>query len=75
MEQIGTLFELEFEPLGVHQLDETTVLLRMRVAFTAHATGRHVRLPVLELLTVRRERVERSVIYLSDTAALLNALG
>lgn len=51
MQEIGALFELEFEPLGLHQLDETTVFLRTHVAFTARATGRRVRLPVLELLT------------------------
>jgi SnoaL-like protein len=74
MRQIGELFELEFEPLRLHALDEVTVLLQMRVTFTARSSGRAVTLQVVELLEVEHERVRRSEVYLSDTAALLQTL-
>ncbi len=74
MEQIGALFALTFEPGALHALSDDEVLLRMHVTFVARATGRSVRLPVLELLRVRRGRVERSEVFVSDTAALLSTL-
>jgi len=58
----------------VHALDDATILLRMRVTFTARATGRSTHLPVLELLTVKDGRVTRSHVFVSDTAALLGTL-
>jgi hypothetical protein len=74
MQQIGELFDLEFEPLRLHALDEGTVLLHMRVTFSARGSANAVTLPVLELLDVEHGRVKRSEVYLSDTAALLRAL-
>jgi len=74
MQRIGELFDLEFAPDGVHALDDATILLRMRVTFTARATGRSTHLPVLELLTVKDGRVTRSHVFVSDTAALLGTL-
>jgi hypothetical protein len=74
LRQIGNLFELEFEPRGLHALDELTVLLRMNVTFTARRTARSVNLAVLELIDVQHGRVKRSEVYLSDTAALLETL-
>lgn len=74
MQRIGELFELEFEPQGLHDLDDSTVLLRMHVTFTGRETGRTVRLPVLEVLTVRDARVSHSQVFIGDTAALLATL-
>ncbi len=74
MRQIGELFDLRFAPDGLHTLDDTTVLLRMHVTFTARATGRSARLLVHELLTVIDARVRRSEVILADTAALLRTL-
>src|SRR5436305_883500 len=69
LQKIGGLFDLQFAPDGLHALDDTTVLLRMHVTFTARATGRSSRLPVLELLTVEADRVTRSHVFIGDTAA------
>jgi hypothetical protein len=74
MQRIGELFALEFELDGLDALDASTVLLRMRVTFTAHATQRARRLPVVELLTLRDARVARSEVFVFDTAALLALL-
>ncbi|MGZ4305737.1 MAG: nuclear transport factor 2 family protein [Solirubrobacteraceae bacterium] len=74
MEQITTLFELAFDPPGLYALDETTVVVRMNVTFTARSTGRSVKLSVVEVLTVVRGRVRRSEVFLADTAALLATL-
>jgi len=75
MQRIGGLFELEFEPRGRYALDDTTVLQRMDVTFTAQSTGRSVKLPVLEILHVFGGRVHRSEVFLADTAALLATMG
>jgi SnoaL-like domain len=75
MQRIGRLFELDFEPLGLHALDGGLVLLRMIVTFTARASGRSVRVPVVEILRVERGLVARSEVYLADPAALLATLG
>jgi uncharacterized protein len=74
MQQIGDLFDLQFEPLGLHGLDGHTVLLHMNVTFTARRGRGSVTLPVLELLDVEEGRIKRSEVYLSDTAALLGTL-
>jgi hypothetical protein len=74
MQQIDNLFELAFEPERLVALDDSTVLLQMHVTFTSRATGHAVRLPVLELLQVADRRVERSQVFLADTAALLATL-
>ena len=74
MQRIGEIFDLKFAPDGLHTLSDTKVLLRMHVTFTARATGRRTRLPVLELLTVNDARVTRSHVFISDTAALLRTL-
>jgi hypothetical protein len=74
LEQIGSLFDLQFARDGLYALDDRTVLLRMHVTFTARATGRSIRLLVLELLTIETARVSRSKVVISDTAALLSAL-
>jgi ketosteroid isomerase-like protein len=74
MQRIGRLFELEFEPRGHYALDDTTVLQRMDVTFSARSTGRAVKLPVLEILHVFGGRVRRSEVFLADTAALLATL-
>jgi ketosteroid isomerase-like protein len=74
MQHINGLFELEFEPEGIHALDASTVLLRMHVTFTGRATGHARRLPVVELLRTRDGRVARSEVFLFDTAALLSLL-
>jgi ketosteroid isomerase-like protein len=75
MQEIGSLFELAFEPQGVHALDDRTVVLRMNVTFTARSTARSVTQRVVELLDVQRGRVRRSEVFLADTAALLATLG
>jgi ketosteroid isomerase-like protein len=75
LRRIGELFELGFEPDGVRAVDDRTVLLRMDVTFRARGTGRAVRMPVVEVLTVRAGRVARSEVFLHDTAALLATLG
>jgi hypothetical protein len=72
--RIGELFELAFEPDRLASVDDSTVLLQMHVTFTARATGARVRLPVVELLQVDAGRVERSRVFISDTAALLATL-
>jgi uncharacterized protein len=74
MKRIVATFELGFEPHGLYALDEQTVLLHMDVTFTARGTGKHVTLPVLELLKVTGSRVRRSEVFISDTAALLATL-
>jgi ketosteroid isomerase-like protein len=74
MKTIGDLFELAFAPEAVDAIDESTVLLRMRVTFAHRKSGRSVTLPVLELLRVHGGRVKRSEVYLGDTAALLETL-
>ena len=74
MQQIGNLFELAFEARELHALDETTVIVRMNVTFTARHTGRSLRLRVVELLEVAGGRVRRSEVFLADTAALLATL-
>ena len=74
LQRIGGLFELGFEPHGVHALDEQTVLLRMRVTFRERQSGAELALPVLELLTVREHRVARSEVFLQDPAALVRLL-
>ena len=74
MAQIGSLFELAFEPQGVHALDDRTAVLRMNVTFTARSSGRSVTLRVVELLDVQGGRVRRSEVFISDTAALLATL-
>lgn len=75
MQEIGSLFELAFEPQGVHALDARTAVLRMNVTFTARSTRRSVALRVVELLDVQDGRVRRSEVFLADTAALLATLG
>lgn len=75
MQRIGGLFELGFALEGVHAVGEATVLLHMIVSFTARASGRGVRLPVLELITLRDRRIARIEVFLGDTAALLQTLG
>ena len=74
MQQISTLFELAFEVRGVHALDETTVIVRMEVTFTARSTARSLKLRVVEVLQVVRGRVRSSDVFLADTAALLGTL-
>ena len=74
LQQIGSMFELEFEPHGLHALDEHRVLLQMDVTFTARSTGNRAKLPVLELLELASGRVRRSEVFISDTAALLSTL-
>ena len=74
MKRIGELFAVAFEPTAVNAVDESTVLLRMHVTFTARSTGRSVRLSVVEILEVAAGRVRRSEVFLSDTAALLATL-
>jgi ketosteroid isomerase-like protein len=74
MQRIGELFELEFEPERLYALDDSGVLLRMQVTFTARHTRRSVRLRVVELLEVADGRVRRSEVFLADTAALLATL-
>src|SRR4051794_14820137 len=71
MKEIGELFDLDFQPIGLDALSDQLVVLRMLVTFTARAGDRSVRLPVVELLSVRMGRVTRSEIYISDTARLL----
>ena len=74
MKRIGALFELAFEPEGFHAVGDNRVMLRVNVTFTARSTGRKVRLPVVELLTVRAGRIARSEVFLFDTVALLATL-
>lgn len=74
LQRIGGLFELRFDLDRLQAVGEDTVLLRMVVSFTAHATGRSVALPVVELLTLRGGRIARSEVFLKDTAALLATL-
>jgi ketosteroid isomerase-like protein len=74
IQRIGRLFELQFDLDRLESVGDDTVLLRMVVTFTAHATGRSTSLPVVELLTVRSGRIARSEIFLQDTAALLATL-
>jgi ketosteroid isomerase-like protein len=74
MREIGELFELAFEPRGLYAVDETTVLLRMQVTFSARTTGHSVTLPVVEVLEVAGGRVRRSEVFLANTAALLATL-
>lgn len=74
MKEIGELFDLDFQRVGLDALGEELVILRMFVTFTARSGRRSVRLPVVELLQVRGSRVRRSEVYISDTAALLEAL-
>jgi ketosteroid isomerase-like protein len=74
LQRIGALFELRFEPGPVRSAGDDTVVLRMRVTFTARSTGRSVALRVVELLTVRDGRLARSEVFLEDTAALLATL-
>lgn len=75
MQAIGALFELKFEPVGCHAVGDNMVVLRLNVRFAARATGRQVRLPVVELFTLRAGRIARSEVFLFDTAALLATLG
>jgi uncharacterized protein len=74
MQRIGELFELAFEPQGLHALDQKTVVLRIHVTFTARSTGRSVKLPVVEFLEVAGGLVQSSEVFLADTAALLATL-
>jgi hypothetical protein len=74
MQRIGSLFDLQFEPERVQALDARTVLLHMHVTFTSRSTRNTRRLPVLELLTTRGDRVARSEVFIFDTAALLALL-
>ncbi len=74
MQQIRTPFELAFEPHGLYALDETTVIVRTNVTFSARSTGRSLKLRVVEVLEVVRGRVRRSEVFLADTAALLATL-
>jgi uncharacterized protein len=74
MQTIDALFELSFEPQRLIALDDADVLLRMTVTFTARTTGRSARLRVLELLRVDDGRVQRSEVFLDDTAELLATL-
>jgi hypothetical protein len=54
MRRIDELFELAFEPDRLDALGDSTVALQMHVTFRARATGREVRLPVIQLLQVLR---------------------
>jgi hypothetical protein len=74
MKQIMAMFELEFHAHDLYALDERRVLLHMDVTFTARCTGKHVKLPVVELLEVAGARVRRSEVFISDTAAVLATL-
>jgi ketosteroid isomerase-like protein len=74
MRRIGELFELAFEPDSVRALDDRTVVLRMHVSFRARGTGRAIRMPVVEILTLRANRIARSEVFLQDTAGLLATL-
>jgi ketosteroid isomerase-like protein len=74
LRQIAALFELRFEPDSIAAAGDDTVVLRMRVTFTARSTGRSVALRVVELLTVLDGRLARSEVFLEDTAALLSTL-
>jgi ketosteroid isomerase-like protein len=60
MQRIGSLFALRFDVGRIERVGEDGALLRMDVTFTSHATGRSVALPVVELLTLRGERIARS---------------
>jgi uncharacterized protein len=64
MQRIGARFALRFDPPRLYALDDETVLVRMHVHFD------QVRMPVLELMTVRDARVTRSEVFLFDAAAL-----
>src|SRR3954447_22100773 len=74
MRRIGALFELGFELDRVDAVGEDAALLRMVVTFTARSTRRSVAMPVLELLTLRADRIAPSKVFLKDTAGLLAAL-
>lgn len=74
MQAIGARFELAFEPMGCHAVADDMVVLRMNVTFVARGSGRQVRLPVVELFTLRAGRIARSEVFLFDTAALLEIL-
>lgn len=74
MKKIGALFELAFEPEGLHAVCDNMVMLRMNVTFVSRSTGRKVRLPVVELFTLRAGRIARGEVFLFDTAALLGTL-
>ena len=74
MKKIGAHFELTFEPEGLHAVGDNMVMLRMNVTFAARSTGRRVRIPVVELFTMRAGRIARSEVFLFDTAALLATL-
>lgn len=74
MDKIGALFELTFDPEGFHTLGGDLVVLRMNVTFTVRSSGRSLRLPVVEFLTVHMGRIVRSEVFLFDTAALLAIL-
>lgn len=75
MQAIGALFELTFETVGCHAVGDHMVVLRLNVRFASRSTGRQVRLPVVELFTLRAGRIARSEVFLFDTAALLATLG
>lgn len=74
MQRIGALFDLAFEPDRLECLNDATVVVQVHVTFTARASGRHVRLPMVEFLRVDAGRVERSRVFIFDTAALLATL-
>lgn len=74
MKKIDALFELAFEPEGLHAVGENLVMLHMNVTFSARTTGRKSRQPVVELFTVRAAHLVRSEVFLFDTAAVLATL-
>src|SRR3954447_17270188 len=63
MRRIGSLFALQFEIAGIDAAGRDKAVLRMVVTFTAHATGRSVAMPVVEVLTLRAGRVARSEVF------------
>ena len=68
------LWEQRIEAAEYWLCAEDRVALRIVIRWTAHATGRSVTLPMIDLMTFRDGRIVEIEVFLHDTAALLATL-
>ena len=68
------LWEQRIEAAEYWPCGPDRVALRIVIRWTAHATGRSVVLPMIDLMTFRHGHIAEIEVFLHDTAALLETL-
>jgi hypothetical protein len=70
MEHIGSLADMELPNVNLDQIDETTVLVRIQLALTSHATGKKHVIDIAEIDTVVNGLIKKMDVFYKDTALL-----